>query len=636
MGEQLARRIGSLDGVGEEQVFAWLRTRDALAGNELDSLLGRLAGADRINVDDAIALAYATTTFEASRAAKQATDTFIARERARRYRIEESILIHTPQGASLAATLVRPRNATSPLPTAMLFTIYADQARNLEIAATAAAHGYAGIVVNARGKLQSPDTIRPYEVETDDTVAAIGWVSRQRWSDERVGMYGGSYSGFAAWAATKHLPRALKTIVPYAAAIPGQGLPMENNVFLNANYGWPFYVADNRTLDRKTYNDPERWSALNDRWYQSGRRYRDIDKVDGTPNPWLQRWLQHPSYDAYWQAMVPYGEDFAKIDIPVLTISGYYDDGQISALRYLKQHYLYRPKADHYLVIGPYDHFGSQKPFKDPELRGYAIDPAAQFDTIGLTFAWFDHVFRGKALPALLKDRINYEVMGANLWRHAPSLDAMSQSSRMLYLTNVRKGGRYRLSPVRPGQRGAIPETVDFADRTTTGAGYYPYPIVNRHPDLSTGLVFETEPFDHATEISGAFSGVLRARINKRDFDFLVALYELRPDGSTFALSYYLGRASYVRDITRRELLTPGAVSVLPFDRTRVVSRKLAAGSRLVIVVDVLRNGFHQINYGTGGDVGDESIADAREPLRVEWQTDSFVRIPVTAVRAGP
>jgi predicted acyl esterase len=72
------------------------------------------------------------------------------------------------------------------------------------------------------------------------------------------------------------------------------------------------------------------------RWYASGRPYRQIDQVDGTPNPWLQRWLDHPSYDAYWQAMVPYGDQFNDIRIPVLTITGYYDDGQISALQYFR------------------------------------------------------------------------------------------------------------------------------------------------------------------------------------------------------------------------------------------------------------------------------------------------------------
>src|SRR5690606_37600570 len=179
----------------------------------------------------------------------------------------------------------------------------------------------------------------------------IDWISRQGWSNGEVGMYGGSFDGFAAWAATKRLHPALKTIVPYAAAIPGQGLPMENNVFLSANYAWSFYVGNNRYLDEETYSQAERWRALTQDWYECGRPYRMIDSVDGTPNPHLQRWLDHPAYDSYWQSMVPYGEDYASIDIPVLSITGYYDDGQISALHYFREHYRYNPGAEHYLLI---------------------------------------------------------------------------------------------------------------------------------------------------------------------------------------------------------------------------------------------------------------------------------------------
>ena len=79
----------------------------------------------------------------------------------------------------------------------------------------------------------------------------------------------------------------------------------------------------------------KRWSQLPRRWYASGHPYRQIDQVDGTPNPGCNAGWPHPSYDAYWQAMVPYGDQFNDIRIPVLTITGYYDDGQISALQYL-------------------------------------------------------------------------------------------------------------------------------------------------------------------------------------------------------------------------------------------------------------------------------------------------------------
>src|SRR6185312_8005222 len=137
--------------------------------------------------------------------------------------------------------------------------------------------------------------------------------------------------------------------------------PMEGNIFDNYFYAWPFYTTTNKTLDAATYGDRARWTKLNRDWYLSGRPYRDLPKIDGAPNPFFERWLGHPSYDAYWQGMIPYREDFARIDIPVLTTTGYYDGGQIGALYYLGQHYRYRPGAEHYLVIGPYDHVSGQR-----------------------------------------------------------------------------------------------------------------------------------------------------------------------------------------------------------------------------------------------------------------------------------
>jgi hypothetical protein len=94
-------------------------------------------------------------------------------------------------------------------------------------------------------------------------------------------MYGSSYGGFAAWAAAKRLHPALKTIVPVSASQPGFGLPMQDNVFQFANYAWPFYVMNNRFLDEELYNDNQRWTGLAQKWYASGRSYREIDALDG-------------------------------------------------------------------------------------------------------------------------------------------------------------------------------------------------------------------------------------------------------------------------------------------------------------------------------------------------------------------
>jgi len=36
-----------------------------------------------------------------------------------------------------------------------------------------------------------------------------------------------------------------------------------------------------------------------------------------------------------------------------------------------------------------------------------------------------------------------------------------------------------------------------------------------------------------------------------------------------------------------------------------------------------------RVNYGTGKDVSDEDVSDAKIPLRIKWRTDSFVTIPI-------
>ena len=60
-----------------------------------------------------------------------------------------------------------------------------------------------------------------------------------------------------------------------------------------------------------------------------------------------------------------------------------------------------------------------------------------------------------------------------------------------------------------------------------------------------------------------------------------------------------------------------------------MTSRRLQAGSRLVVVLGVNKRPDREINYGTGGDVSEESIDDGKIPLRVRWYSDSYIEIPV-------
>lgn len=583
---------------------------------------------ERVALADAVTLCRRYILLRVYEAIAPFAARLVEADRSRRYDIDD-VLVKTPDGATINAIVVRPRAVTAKLPTLLEFTIYTfpdAAARSTQVAS----RGYIGVTGFTRGKRSSPDAVVPYEHDGDDARALIDWISRQSWSDGRVGMYGGSYNGFTQWAAVKRLPSALKTIVPCCPANPGFGLPMNNNVFLVPNYAWVFYAATGKGLDDTTYGDTQRWQELPWNWYRSGRPYREIDQVDGQPNPWLQRWLQHPSYDEYWKNMTAHGRDYAKLDIPVLAIDGYFDDGQNDAVRRLQEHYQHRPKAEHYLVIGPYDHFGSRAEVKPQLVRGYSIDPVAQFNTPDLMYQWFDYIFKGTAKPSMLKDKINFQVMGANTWRHAPSIEAMSNESRRLYLTSARDDRYYRLSTDKPGRATPLEMTVNFADRATVSANTYPDPIVTNDLGASQALVFATDPCDAPASINGPFTATVRFVSNKKDLDIALVLYEALPDGKFFHLSYTVTRASYAKDMSKRSLLTPGAVQTLTFDKTLLVSRQLNKGSRLLLVLDVNRSPYAQVNHGTGRDVSDESVADATEPLRIQWLTDSYISVPMS------
>lgn len=91
--------------------------------------------------------------------------------------------------------------------------------------------------------------------------------------------------------------------------------------------------------------------------------------------------------------MAPYKEDFSQINIPVLSIDGYYNDSQNSGLYYLREHYKYNPNAESYLIIGPYSHLGAQRNGSE-EINGYKVDSDALINTNEITYQWFDYIFK--------------------------------------------------------------------------------------------------------------------------------------------------------------------------------------------------------------------------------------------------
>jgi putative CocE/NonD family hydrolase len=551
------------------------------------------------------------------------------RDENNRYLIKEEVIITDKNGAEVSVITARKRDA-APMPAVLVFTIYADGS-NLKDALLAASKGYAGVVATSRGKRLSNDAIEPFKLEYKDVYTVIDWISHQAWNNAKVGMYGGSYNGFSQWASMKEkVHPALKTIIPSVSVAPGIDYPMENNVFPNFPYKWIPYVTNTKFLDNAANFDRDRWNTLERKWFESGKAYDKMDSIDGTPSPLFQEWIRHPSYDSYWQNMIPYKDEFSHINIPILTTTGYYDDGQRGAIYYYLEHLKYNPKATHYLLIGPYDHWGAQFA-SSANLKGYRIDEVAHMNIKqGLVFDWFDYILKGTEKPAILQNKVNFQVMGTNTWMHTASLSEMSNDSLVFYLSPNKSKGHYTLDTEKPKSTVDLQLEVDFKDRTKmNNIEYYPSPIIADSINLNDGLVFMSEPFKKETIINGSFKGELKVEINKKDFDFGVTLYELTPEGRYFHLSFYIGRASYATSKEHRKLLTPNTATTITFDNTRIVSKKISKNSRIVIVINGNKNSYGQINYGTGRDVSSESIDDATIPLQLKINTESKILIPI-------
>jgi hypothetical protein len=220
--------------------------------------------------------------------------------------------------------------------------------------------------------------------------------------------------------------------------------------------------------------------------------------------------------------------------------------------------------------------------------------------------------------------------MGANEWRHAPSLEAMSGDSVRFYLDAAPSGDAHRLARRKSASAASVGQTLSLRDRSDAG-WMPPADLISKRLVAHNGLLFVSDPLPKALEFAGVLSGRLDLNVNKMDMDLYIMLYERLASGDYIRLfnPAYEFRASYARDRVRRHLLKAGERQQLAFTTERMTSRKLEVGSRLVMVLGINKRPDREINYGTGSDVSEESIADGRIPLKVRWYNDSYIDLPI-------
>jgi putative CocE/NonD family hydrolase len=586
----------------------------------------------RIPLPNALALVRSWLEYESRRSVGVLLPELIAAENRSRYLVSPDVRIPV-RGGVIHARVIRPGRAKGPLPTLVRFTL--DRAE--DDAQRSAFKEYVGVTAYVRGR--TPDgngAVWPFVRDGDDAAAVIDWIARQPWSDGRVAMLGDGYSGYAAWAAARMKPPALKAIATIAPMAPGIDFPMAGQIFRNTMVRWVEEHATRETPDAEPNpNADADWHALDALWYRGDYPYWAVNSIlPSEPRPLVRTWLSHPSHDLYWQKFLPTAEQFAELDMPVLTIAGYYG-AAAGALYYYREHRRNRPEADTTLLIGPYD-ATSIRLGTAATLRGYTLDPVARVDLPELRYQWLDHVFKGAQKPPLLQDRVNYQVMGANAWRHVPALDVPDHAPLRWYLDSRKGDGPHRLSTKPSEGRGSALLSVDLTDRSDADL---PWPDALRveHVPTRNSIRFASDPLPDDTEIAGSLHGEFDITPSRQDVDLVVALYEQTTNGDCLLLfEPYEFRASYAGDRVHRRLLRAGERQTLAFTAERMTARRLAAGSRLVLVLGINKRPDRQINFGSGKDVNSETIEDADGPMRVRWHGGSYVELRSGEPRAKP
>lgn len=548
------------------------------------------------------------------------------------YNLRWGVKIPMRDKVELNATLYLPKTSESPAArTPVIFTLtpYISDSYHAR-AAYFASHGYAFALVDVRGRGNSAGEFEPFANEPRDGHDVVEWFAKQPFCDGKVTMWGGSYAGFDQWATAKELPAHLATIVPVASAHPPLDYPSYNNVGYSYDVQW-FTFTTGRVGQQNLFADQKFWRTKYLDAYQKHIAFKVLDSFVGNPSVNFQRILKHPIADAYYDAMVPTREQYQKMTLPILTITGQYDGDELGALTFYREHLANATpevRAKHFLIIGPWDHAGTRTP--TDESGGVKFGSAAIVDLNDLHRQWYDWTMKNGAKPDFLKNQVAYYLLapgnsGANgEWKYADNFEALTASPKTFYLDskNGDANGVFRsgtLSPNQPKegsdkfiydpldtQRGENVEGLESNEKT---AGLDQRFALSIGDD---GLVYHTEALPSETPLVGCPSVTLWVAIDTPDTDLSADLYEIQPDGTSIALWSDVRRLRYRESLRQEKLVKPGEIVKCDFAPGLFVARRLMKGSRLRLVISSPNSIFWQKNYNSGGVVADETAKDAR------------------------
>jgi uncharacterized protein len=535
-----------------------------------------------------------------------------------------NVRIPLRDGVTLAADLVLPD--ALPAPVVLLRTPYGRGGEMPTKRADGFAKaGYCACWVDVRGRGDSEGAFEPYRNDGLDGVDAIAWAATQDWCDGSVATYGGSYSGRIQWLTALHHPPALKAMIvlvtpsdPFVENPTGLPGPM---------YAHWFRLTDGRAVQ---YTDAVDWMEVYRR-----RPLIELDEAAGFRSELWREECRHQTLDPWW-APLRYQHRIGEVDVPVLHISGWYDDEEIgtpanfAAMRAAG-------RRGQRLLMGPWGHQVNTT----NTLGELDFGHDAVIDLDAAMAGFLDEMLRDRP-PAELPPPVRIFLMAANQWLDLDEWPPPGSTELAWYLDSEGHAnssyGDGRLVTASPPTDSPGDAWVHDPDR--------PVPFITASssaqiggPDDYSGvdargdvLVYTSEPFTEPLDVIGPVRLVAFVSTSAGDTDVTARLSDLHPNGFAQRLCDGLVRLRYRAGHEQALPVEPDTVyeiEVAMWD----TAQRILPGHRIRVAIASSAHPKFAINLGTGGDES-RTTAHVVAHNRLHHDAARPSRLLLTVVRA--
>jgi hypothetical protein len=523
-----------------------------------------------------------------------------------------NVRIPVREGLTLSADLTLPE--TRPAPAVVVRTPYGKTGERQSQRATVFARaGYAVVFADVRGRGDSDGIFQPYRHDGPDGAEVIAWTAAQEWCSGDVATWGASYGGRIQWLTALEHPPALRAMVCLVT-------PSDPFVEIPTGLPTPMHINWHRFTDGRMpqFRDDVDWMAV----YRH-RPLLTMDEAAGFISPNWREELRHRTLDEWWEP-VRYQHRIGEIDVPVLHISGWYDDEEIGTPANFAA-MVAAGRSGQRLLMGPWGHAVNTT----RTLGEMDFGPDAVIDLDACVLAFLDEHLRG-ITPEPHPAPVRIFVMGAGEWRDAQAWPPAGATSAVFHFSG---GGRAN-SRFGDGRLAPAAVTADEPPDEWTHDPDRPVPFITSASSAQIGgpddylgvesrgdvLVFTSAPLTEPLEIIGPVRVVAHVATSAADTDITAKLVDLHPGDFAQRLCDGMVRLRYREGFDREQPVVPGEVYEveIPLWDTCV---RLPAGHRLRVEIASSAFPKYDVNLGTGGDSISET-AGVRATNRL-WHTPS-------------